>query len=73
MRIIGNKSEWKSICYNYKTLQFYRFILLDIGEAGRHSDGRVLSHSVFGKALETNTLSIPPSPLTGNYFVLLLY
>ena len=56
----------------YNTLQFYRFILLDIGEAGRHSDGGVLSHSVFGKALETNTLSIPPS-LTGNYFVLLLY
>ena len=59
MRIIGNKSEWKSIIYN--TLQFYRFILLDIGEAGRHSDGGVLSHSVFGKALETNTLSIPPN------------
>ena len=58
----------------YNTLQFYRFILLDIGEAGRHSDGGVLSHSVFGKALETNTLSIlPSSPLTGNYFVLLLY
>ena len=58
----------------YNTLQFYRFILLDIGEAGRHSDGGVLSHSVFGKALETNTLPIPPSsPLTGNYFVLLLY
>ena len=58
----------------YNTLQFYRFILLDIGEAGRHSDGGVLSHSVFGKALETNTLSIPPSSsLTGNYFVLLLY
>ena len=58
----------------YNTLQFYRFILLDISEAGRHSDGGVLSHSVFGKVLETNTLSIPPSPpLTGNYFVLLLY
>ena len=41
----------------YNTLQFYRFILLDIGEAGRHSDGGVLSHSVFGKVLETNTLS----------------
>ena len=64
----------KYILYNYNTLQFYRFVLLDIGEAGRHSDGGVLSHSVFGKALETNTLSIPSSsPLTGNYFVLLLY
>ena len=27
---------------------------------GRQSDMGVLSHSVFGKALETNTLSIPP-------------
>ena len=47
--------------YIYNTLQFYRFILLDIGESGLHSDGGVLSDTVFGKALETNTLSIPPS------------
>ena len=50
-------------------MQFYRFILLDISEAGRHSDGGVQSHSVFGMALETNTLTTPPSaPLTGNSF-----
>ena len=43
--------------------------MLDIGETGRHSDGGVLSHSLFGKALETNTLSIPrSSPLKGSEF-----
>ena len=26
----------------------FRFILVDIGEAGRHSDGDVLSNSLFG-------------------------
>ena len=42
---------------------------LNISEAGRHSDGGVLSHSVFGKALETNiTLSIPPSSPVLYYF-----
>ena len=44
----------------------FRFILVDIGEAGRHSDGGVLSNSLFGQALEQNTLLIPaPSPLPG--------
>ena len=39
---------------------------MDIGEAGRHSDGGVLSHSAFGQALEENTLCIPtPTALPG--------
>ena len=39
---------------------------MDIGEAGRHSDGGVLSNSLFGQALEEGSLSIPePSPLPG--------
>lgn len=43
-----------------------RFILVDIGDAGRHSDGGILSNSPFGQALETGALSIPdPSPLPG--------
>lgn len=45
---------------------FYRFILVDIGEVGRHSDGGVLSNSSFGLALEERSLSIPDiSPLPG--------
>ena len=43
-----------------------RFILVDIGEAGRRSDGGVLSNSSSGQALEAGTLSIPDqSPLSG--------
>ena len=34
--------------------------MVDIGDSGRHSDGGVLSNSVFGQALEQNTLSLPP-------------
>lgn len=40
--------------------------MVDIGEAGRHSDGGVLSNSSFGHALESDLLFIPDaSPLTG--------
>ena len=43
-----------------------RFILVDLGDAGRHSDGGVLSHSAFGKALETGSLPLPrPRPFPG--------
>uniref|UniRef100_A0A1X7VH05 DDE Tnp4 domain-containing protein n=1 Tax=Amphimedon queenslandica TaxID=400682 RepID=A0A1X7VH05_AMPQE len=63
-----------SAYYNYKGFHSivllaicdseYRFILVDIGEAGRQSDGGVLLNSAFGQALETNSLFIPaPSPL----------
>ncbi|XP_065193049.1 uncharacterized protein LOC135824248 [Sycon ciliatum] len=37
----------------------YRFLAVDIGESGRHSDGGVLSNSVFGKALENASLGVP--------------
>ena len=44
----------------------YRFILVDIGDSGRHSDGGVLSNSEFGKALENGTLSLRSArPLPG--------
>ena len=37
---------------------------MDVGNFGRHSDGGVLSHSEFGKALESNSLLFPePQPL----------
>ena len=43
-----------------------RFILVDVGDAGRQSDAGVLSNSGFGQALEYDLVSIPnPAPLTG--------
>ena len=44
----------------------YHFVMVDMGDAGRHSDGGVLSNSEFGKALDGNSLSLPQSrPLPG--------
>ena len=44
----------------------YRFILVDVRDAGRHSDSGVLSNSSFGEALEANSLKIPNvRPLPG--------
>ena len=52
--------------YNLMYFEICRFILVDIGEVGRHSDGGVLSNSSFGEALEAGALSIPePCALTG--------
>ena len=39
---------------------YYRFILIDIGDVGRHSDGGVFSNSTFGKAVIEGTLPLPP-------------
>ena len=47
---------------------YYRFILIDIGDVGRHSDGGVFSNSTFGKAVIEGTLPLPPdSSLPGIY------
>ena len=43
-----------------------RFILIDLGSAGRRSDGGVLANSEFGQALESGSLVLPsPRPLPG--------
>ena len=39
----------------------YEFILFDIGDAGRQSDGSVYANSHLGYAIENNTLNIPAS------------
>ena len=45
----------------------HRFILVDLGDAGRHSDGGILSNSEFGRALENDSLSLPePCPPPGS-------
>ena len=41
----------------------YCFTLIDIGDAGRHSDGGVLSNSSFGQAMEAGELLIPKQKL----------
>ena len=40
-------------------MAYYCFILVDIGDAGRHSDGEVFSNSTFGKAVIDGTLPLP--------------
>lgn len=44
----------------------YEFILVDIGDSGRQSDGGVFNSCYLGRAMEDNTLNIPdPRPLRG--------
>ena len=51
---------------NLVVSNYDRFLLIDIGDAGRHSDGGILANSEFGNALEIGSLSIPElCPLPG--------
>jgi hypothetical protein len=44
----------------------YCFTLIDVGDCGCQSDGVVLSHSGFGRALEEGKLSLPsPEQIPG--------
>ena len=44
----------------------YRFILVDVGDSGRRSNGGVISNSAFGQAIESGSMSLPVSrPLLG--------
>ena len=51
----------------------YCFTLLDIGNYGRHSDGGVLSNSVFGQAMERGSLGLPDPDYIGSQRILLPY
>jgi len=45
----------------------YRFITIDVGSYGRNSDGNVFAKSALGKALENDTLDVPPdTPIAEN-------
>ena len=37
----------------------YCYTLIDIGDAGRHSDGGIFSNSAFGRAMEAGELALP--------------
>lgn len=37
----------------------YKFLIVDIGDSGRQSDGSVYNNSFLGYAIENNTISIP--------------
>ena len=44
----------------------YEFILVDVGDYGRMSDGSIFSSSYLGNAINTGTLSLPPPRTLGS-------
>ena len=61
-----NYKLWHSIVLLAVVSADYTFLLVDVGDCGRHSDGGVLQSSQFGQALLTDQLGLPcPRPLTG--------
>lgn len=46
---------------------------MDIGDAGRHSDGGVLANSSFGQALQENKFCIPPASVIPGMFLYINY
>ena len=50
------------------SLYVERFILVDVGDVGRHNDAGVLSNSKFGQSLEENAFNIPePCAVNGHF------
>ena len=44
----------------------YKFVVVDVGAQGKHSDGHVFSNSTFGKRLKNGSLNLPsPAYLPG--------
>lgn len=41
----------------------YRFLLVDIGAEGRHSDGEVFKNSIMGQLFANNQIYVPPPSL----------
>lgn len=44
----------------------YEFIMVDVGNNGRMSDGVVITNTKFGQLLEKRELNIPPSKIMPN-------
>ena len=67
--IIQAPVKTASLYFNYKKIfsivllaicdANYRFILVDVGDTGRQSDGSVYNNSYLGHAIDNNLLSIP--------------
>ena len=61
-----NCKLWHSIVLLAVVSADYTFLLIDVVDCGRHSDGGVLQSSQFGEALLTDQLGLPcPRPLAG--------
>ncbi|XP_018365780.1 PREDICTED: uncharacterized protein LOC108762994 [Trachymyrmex cornetzi] len=83
LQSLQQRSKWKapaksgSTFYNYKgshsihlmavASASYRFLLVDIGAKGRHSDRGVFKNSLMGQMFADNELDVPsPSPIIEN-------
>ena len=65
MPTTGKVKNLLTLAFNFLSCLF-RFIFIDLGGIGRHSDGGIFSNSTFGRALDDNSLILPdPSPLPG--------
>ena len=51
----------------------YKFLLVDIGDRGRQSDGSVYFNSNLGFAIQNNSLNIPPASQLANSSRILPY
>lgn len=48
----------------------YKFLIVDIGAQGRHSDGGIFKNSIMGQRFYNNTMNLPePSPISNRHTV----